>query len=142
MAKNDVAIKDLLAKVESQTTALGAKPKVSWVTNGVFKYNKDEYFNINVVQDLGAIALAFGFLLRHEDSFQDACAMLDIEAEFRWDGYLVSEWMSDFKTRIAMIKYARKKAQLDATKTKLQGLVSEEARTEMELEEIAKSLSE
>jgi hypothetical protein len=53
----------------------------------------------------------------------------------------VSEWEEDFKTRVRIIEYDKRKKTLDATKQKLNSLVSEEAKTEMELEEIAKALA-
>jgi hypothetical protein len=42
--------------------------------------------------------------------------------------------------RLSILKWEAKKQELDATQSKLSQLVSEEARTEMELEKIAKSL--
>lgn len=145
MAKNDDVIKDLLATIETQTTALGKAPRGTWLTNGVFKYNPEQgsrYFNINVVQDFTVIAHAMGFLMSRCRSFVEGCEELGIKAEFKWDGYYVEEWKTDFKMRISMIEYAKKKKMLEATKAKLHTLVSEKTRTELELVEIAKALKE
>ena len=59
-----------------------------------------------------------------------------MKAEFKWNGYSMDEWEEDFKTRIKAITWSEKKKVLDSTKTKLNQLVSEEARTEMELDSI------
>lgn len=141
MSKNDAVIKELMAKVEAQKASLGVKPRASWLTNGVFKFNASDYFNINVTSDVGRIAQALGFLLTQEDYFKKGCEALGVEAEFKWDGYSRSEWESDFKTRIKIIEYDSKKKLLDTTKAKLSSLVSEEERTAMELEDIQKLLA-
>jgi len=143
MAKNDVLIKELMAKVEEQTKALGAKPKASWSTNGIFKYSDPtNYFNINVVSDPTVFASALGFLVMYKEHYDRGCNMLCLfESDvYTWNGYTVDQWKEDFNTRISIIQYDKKKKVLDATKVKLNGLVSEEAKTEMALEEIAKLL--
>ena len=142
MAKNDELIKELLGKVEDQTAALGKKPRGTWVTNGVFKYsqNPNDSFNINVVTDFSHFAHALGILLLKKEFFERACKVLGITATFKWDGYTVDEYEEDFKMRISVVEYDTRKRQLEATKQKLQGLVSDEAKTEMALTDIAKSL--
>jgi hypothetical protein len=140
MSKNDVAIKELLKKVEEQKESLGSKERVTWLTNGIFKKDGTSHLNINTVTDGLVLATALGFILNQEASFLQACKELDVKGEFRWDGYTVEEWKEDFKTRMRVIEYDKKKKLLDATKAKLNMLVSEEARTEMELEDIKKIL--
>ena len=71
-----------------------------------------------------------------ETAFKEACRRLGVKAEFKWNGYSMDEWEEDFKTRIKAITWSEKKKVLDSTKTKLNQLVSEEARTEMELDSI------
>ena len=140
MAKNDDVIKTLLATIETQTAALGKAPRGTWLTNGVFKFDTNDYFNINVIQDFTVFARALGFLILQCRTFGEGCEELGIKAEFLWNGYAVSDWKEDFKTRIAIVEYDKKKRLLNATKEKLHSLVSEKARTEMELAEIAKVL--
>jgi hypothetical protein len=143
MSKNDVVIKDLMAKVESQKKAMGSKPRVVWATNGLFKKSSTEFFNVNVVNDLSVLAAAMGFLIAQEEAFVKGCreiGIIDDTLEYKWDGYTVGEWRGDFKTRAKMIEWDKKNKVLEATKSKLSSLVSEEARTEMELLEIEKLL--
>lgn len=140
MSKNDAVIKELMAKLEEQKAGLGKTPRGTWLTNGIFKFNSSDYFNINVVTDFSKLAGALGFLLLQEDAFNKGCDALGVKAEFKWDGYTRDDWEEDFKTRIAIVEYDSKKRTLDATKKKLQSLVSEETRTEMELDEIKKLL--
>jgi hypothetical protein len=142
MSKNDNVIKDLLAKLEEQKSGLGVKPKAAWATNGVFKFDHSDFFNINVTTDVSKFAAATGFLITGDNAFSKGCDELGLKDQvFKWDGYTREEWVQDFKTRIKIIEYDNRKKLLEATKTKLNGLVSEEARTEMELEDIKKLLA-
>ena len=140
MSKNDNAIKDLLQKVEEQKKSLGTKERVSWITNGVFKKGGD-FFNINTVNDPLVLVEALGFLIVQLEGFDKARFALGVSGDFKWDGYTYNDWQEDFKTRIKIIEYDKKKKVLDATKAKLNSLVSEEARTEMELDDIKKILN-
>lgn len=142
MAKNDDMIKQLMAKVAVQKEALGAKPKVSWKTNGVFKFDDKEYFNINTVQSSEPLVRALAYLLQKSSMYSEASKQLDVPVpeDMGFGGYSVYEWSQDFKLRLSVLKWEEKKRQLEDTEKKLAALVSEEARTEMELEKIAKSL--
>ena len=142
MAKNDVVIKDLMAKVEEQKAKLGTKERNVWRTNGVFKYDfdKSNFFNLNTVSDPTVLAYALAYLLGKESNFRDACSRLGVKSDYMHDGYLVEDWEEDFKTRVRGIEYDKNKKKLEDTKKKLASLVSEEARTEMELESIKESL--
>jgi hypothetical protein len=138
---NDAVIKELLKAVNDQKEGLGIKPRSTWVTNGIFKDVDDKgFFNINTVCDFSSFALALGLLISKEESFNDACDQLGIKEKYTWNGYTVEEWKEDFITRINTVKYSAKKKKLDITQKKLKSLVSEEARTEMELDEIKASL--
>lgn len=138
---NDAVIKELLQKVEEQKNGLGTRTKVAWVTNGIFKRDANSFFNLNTVVDVSVLANALGFLISQEGAFHEACKRLGVKSEYKWDGYTVEDWEEDFRTRISIIEYDKRKKTLDATRQKLNSLVSEETRTENELEEIKKLLS-
>jgi TPP-dependent trihydroxycyclohexane-1,2-dione (THcHDO) dehydratase len=140
MAKNDEVIKQLMAKVAEQKEALGVKPKVSWKTNGVFKFDDKRYFNINVT-DMQSLVEALAYMLQSSNTVLEAAKRLEVSFSVpMFGGYTVEEWEEDFKLRIAILKWEEKKKKLEETERKLAALVSEEARTEMELEKISKSL--
>jgi hypothetical protein len=141
MAKNDDMIKQLMAKVAVQKEALGAKPKVSWKTNGVFQFDKDSHLNLNTVSNEDKLVTALAHLLAQNSDTTEAAKILGVKPpKFLWCGYSVEDWVEDFKMRLSVLSWEARKTQLDATQAKLSQLVSEEARTEMELENIAKSL--
>jgi hypothetical protein len=140
---NDKVIKQLMDKVEEQKASLGTRKKHVLNTNGIFKYDENAtyYININTVCDSIVFVNALGFLLSNRNQYEQAADRLNIKVTaWKWLGFTLQEWEEDFKARIEQIEYDKKKKQLDATKAKLDTLVSEEARTEMELENIQKSL--
>lgn len=143
MTKHDDKIKLLLAKVEEQQNNLGVKPKASWNTNGIFKYKDGtNFFNLNTVRDAQPLVEALACLLEKESLHQQAAERLGVAIKpFLWDGNSICDWEKDFKKRLDIIGWEARKAQLDDTKKKLKSLVSEEAKTEMELEDIEKSLT-
>ena len=135
---NDQTINALLKKIEEQTAALGKPIKPAWNTNGVFKFGAGEALNINVTNETEKLCYALAELFEHEASFVRASGILGLKkAVYKYNGYTVDEWKEDFMTRIRVIEYNAKKKTLDATKAKLQGMVSEEAKTEAELAAIA-----
>lgn len=141
MAKNDEMIKTLLAKVETQKKDLGDKPRASWRTNGIFKYDQTTHFNLNTVSDSQPLVEALAFMLTKITMLVEACKRLGVSSpEFKWNGYTYDEYVEDFKTRLSIIAWEHKKRLLDDTKNSLSALVSEEARTEMELEKLSKLL--
>jgi hypothetical protein len=142
MEKNDDRIKQLMAEVESRKAKLGAKPKATWLTNGVFKFNSNEYFNLNTIQNSDKLVEALSFLIGKTRDQKEAAQFLGVpDPNFEWGGYSIQDWLADFKTRLSIVTWEANKAKLDVTQSKLSQLVSEEARTEMELDSISKSLT-
>lgn len=142
MEKNDDRIKQLMAEVESRKAKLGTKPKATWLTNGVFKFSPSEYFNLNTIQNSDKLVEALSFLINKTRDQDEAAQLLGVtEPSFEWNGYSIQDWLADFKTRLSIVTWESNKAKLDATQAKLSQLVSEEARTEMELDSISKSLT-
>lgn len=135
---NDAKIKKLMQTVEDKKKALGTKPRKVLDTNGVFKYPSGDHFNINATNDTKKIVAALAFLLQWENTHRDAAGRLGLDDDepYVHDGYTVEAWGADFKHRVAVIEYERKKRELDALKRKLDGLISADGKTEMELESI------
>ena len=144
MAKNDLKIKELMAKVAVQKEQLGLKPKCVLKTNGIFKYHAkddDSYFNLNTVKNSQVLVKALAFLLKEVASVTEASKLLELDVpEFSHNGYSFQDYVDDFKSRLAVLKYEERKAHLELTEAKLSQLVSEETRTEMELDKIEKLL--
>lgn len=139
---NDAKIIQLLGIVEQKRQQLGTKPRHILETNGVFKFPTGNHFNINATADPNIFIEALSFLLERRNCHAEACKLLEIEnpPPFVYNGYDVEQWGTDFKNRIAAIRYNERKLELARLEKKLNGLVSEEGRTASELDEIAKLL--
>lgn len=141
MSKNDNKIKELMVLAEKKKKALGKKPRATWRTNGVFKFNNGAHMNLNAVCSEDAIVDALAFALIGKSATIEACEILGVaEQEVEYNGYTLEDWTFDFKLRVSMIKWDKDKKKLDALEKKLNGLISEDAKTEMALEDIAKDL--
>ena len=137
---NDSKTKELIKKVEDRKASLGTRPKISWNTNGVFLYNKDS-LNLNVIKDKDLIVTCVAHLLSIEESSKKAASLLGFDShKVMYNGYSISDWIDDFKTRVSVIKWEEEHVKFVALEKKLATLISEEARTEMELADIEKSL--
>lgn len=56
-------------------------------------------------------------------------------------GYNISEWITDIKCKIEIFEYKQKEADLKALEAKLDKMLSDEKKTELELDEIAALLN-
>jgi hypothetical protein len=139
---NDVTIKALMAKIEEKRATLGVKPKVAWKTNALFKYDDNKHFNLNAINDIPILVDALGFVYAQISGWQKACDTLGVKSSsaIEWKGFALADWEADFKARVAAIVWEEERNKLRALEVKLKALVSEEARTEMELEDISKLL--
>lgn len=141
MSKHDEKIKKLLNKVETEKKKLGTKPKVIWNTNCMFRYNDQQYFNLNTVKDTTVLVEALAFLLEKQATMSEAAKRLGVNLPtLRWKGFPIENWEADFKLKAELIAWGEQQKKLAALQKQLKELVSEEAKTEMALEEIEKML--
>lgn len=140
-SKNDLKIKELTARVEEQQAKLGKKPKAVFITNAVFTEGAElgNPLNLNVLkkeQLIKLITKLFSLKIAHEE----AVKFLGVEIPLLVSNYSISDWLEDIKTRLKILDFEENQKKLDLTKENLQKLLSEDARTELELENIEKSI--
>jgi hypothetical protein len=141
MSKNDEKIKTLMAAVEKQKADMGSRPRVSFKTNGLFQTSKDHRTNLNTVSKTNDLVELLGTLLAREACLAEAAGMLNVEAPSSlWSGHSLEDWAHDFLQQSKLIKWREQKAKLDKLNKKLGKLMSEDARTATELEDIEKML--
>lgn len=142
MAKQDEKIKQLLNKIDSEKKKLGTKPKISWNTNCMFRFDENNYFNLNTVKDTKVLVEALAFLLEKQTMQGEAASRLGIECpDFEWKGFSLKDWEEDFKLKTRTTEWNAQQKKLANLQKKLKELVSEEAKTEMALDEIEKMLA-
>ena len=144
MAKFDAKVQKLIEEVKKRRASISKTEKSTWITNGSFRYfehSTEGSFNLQVVTDEVVFAKALAFLIDREGAFEEACKRLDVKGNFAWLGYLVADWESDFKTRLAKVRLNSEKKKLSALEKQLESLMSDELKTDMQLAEIEKLLN-
>lgn len=143
--KNDTRIKEMLSKIKVQIDEhLKNKPKTSYSTNGIFKDKSsiDAIININAITDIKIFISIVANLLEKNEYYKKSVELLAIKADdIKIDGYTVDEWISDIKQRIDTINWTAKRKQLQDAHEKLNCLISEEAKTSLELDSISAILN-
>lgn len=136
----DEQIKQLGVLVENKKTEIEKAERPNWITNGSFKYGKNssESFNLQTVSDPRVLVNALAMLVDRERGFTEAAKELGItEMKFDWFGYSVSDWKSDFKTRIDKIDIKNLKQELAEIESMLNDLTSPELKKQNKLDAIA-----
>lgn len=145
MNKNDVLIRELREKVETQRKELGPCKRPKLITDGIFIISKDnnKIININIINDINILIDAVGILVDYITNRKKACELLEIDfnqSELKLSGYTFDEWMTDFKERAKLIKWNKQKQSLNSAVKLLEVLMSEEAKTESEWKDLKKEL--
>lgn len=140
----DAKISELFAvlnkKKEELVEAENSAQK-KWKTNCSFPsvFGSTQPINIQTQTELALVELLSDLMI-HQDYQRKAAATLGSTVQPQWGGFLVEDWIEDFKTRVAKIQLVDKKKELTQLEKRLDAIVSPEQRRAMELAEITKSL--
>lgn len=134
--KNDEMILQLKKKVEEQKAELAKLPRtLQSETSTVFRTDA-ENLNLRVmsVEQLKLLKVKL-----------HAYAMSAIDLEIEIDevvvsGFSIDKWMHDIDMQISVLTRAEKEKKLKETEATLNRLLSDDKRTELELQELAKML--
>lgn len=131
--KNDERILMLKEQIEEKKKELGKQPRFSPITTCLFDYNGNK-INIHTLIDVKNI----NQLLVYFNMWAMSADDLGIDAEeVTWCGFSVLDWIEDLKSKKAVVEYAAKKEQLTALEKKLDKLLSDDKKTELEIDAIA-----
>ena len=135
MSKNDDRILELKKQVENKKKEI-AKKNVKFVpeTNLIIEINGQKT-NINVLSenDLKSLLVILNMY---------RMSAVDLEMkDFEISGYKVDQWMNDVKEKINMKTFKNEEAELKRLEEKLDKLLSEDKKTELELDSIAALLN-
>lgn len=138
MNKNDSTILALKNKIAEKQVALGNKPRFAPRTSCIldFNFNGNKY-NLNVC---GKDTLAL--LMCELHSIVLAAKDLGITDNIVVSGFPIADWIADIKDKLSVIDYANKKAELMAFESKLNALLTNDTKTELEIAEIAAMLED
>lgn len=131
--KNDERVLHLKQVIDKKKSELKGSKKFTPLTNCVLDLEGQKY-NLNVLQfdDLQLLLVRLNMYLM---SVKDLGISLEIS------GYNVAEWITDIKCKIEIFEYKKKEEELRALEDKLDKMLSDEKKTELELDEIAALLN-
>ena len=109
------------------------KTKFSPETNCIFNFNQQTY-NLNVLtgDELLNLMISLNTLVL---SAKDLNVIIP-----KLSGYFINEWISDIKNKLEVIQYKSEEEKLRKLESQLDRLLSDDKRTELEIEEIMKSI--
>lgn len=133
MSKNDDKILILKEQIENKKKALGKQPRFSPTTTCVFTYNNSK-INIHTLSSIKEIDM----MIVHFNMYVMSAKNLQIDCDnICFDGFSVLDWIEDLKSKKYTIEYNNKKKQLVELENKLDKLLSDEKKTELEIDAIA-----
>ncbi len=133
MSKNDDRILTLKKQIEDKKKELGKQPRFSPVTTCMFTYNGNRVniHTLTSVKDINAMLVYFNIYVMSAENLGINCE------DVCFDGFSVSEWMEDLRSKKAVVEYTSQKSQLAALEKKLDKLLSDDKKTELEIDAIA-----
>lgn len=134
MSKNDDRILELKKQVEDKKKELASKK--TWfvpITNCILEMD-GMTLNLNVLSESALILLWIRL-----NTYRMSAADLGLH-KFEISGYDLEDWITDVKARLEVIATKREENNLKAMETKLDKLLSEDKKTELELDSIAELL--
>lgn len=136
MNKNDSTIIALKNKIAEKQVALGNKPRFAPRTSCILDFNGNKY-NFNVC---GKDTLTL--LMCELHSIALAAKDLEITDSIVVSGFPIADWIADIKDKLSVIDYANKRTELMAFESKLNALLTNDTKTELEIAEIAAMLGD
>lgn len=130
--KNDervLQLKQVIDKKRSELKELRFIP----ITNCVLDLEGHKY-NLNVLQfdDLQLLYVRLNMYL---------VSAKNLGINLKISGYSLEDWIADIKSKLEVFEYKKKEAELKTLEAKLDKMLSDEKKTELELDEIAGLLS-
>lgn len=134
MNKNDDRILELKKQIETKKKAIFEK-KVRFIPETNCVLNMDGMtINLNVCSD-DALVL----LLIRLNSYRMSAVNLGM-SDFEISGYSITAWIKDIKSKLEVSSLKKEEADLKKMESKLDKLLSDDKKTELEIDEIANLL--
>lgn len=129
MSKNDERVLQLKKVIDEKRAELKSVKRFTPLTNCILSLDNQNY-NLNVLQ-INDLKLLLVKLNMYQMSAKDLEITLDIS------GYNITEWITDVKSKIEIFEYKKRESELKTLEAKLDKMLSDEKKTELELDEIA-----
>lgn len=146
MAKSvDEQVMDMLRKVEAKKAEIkAAEQKPRWITTGSLGLSDSVHDKVSIIttKDSAVLMNLYSFLLMKEEYLERSAKEMGLAFEPAYQGFKISDWQADLKTRAAQLSIENKKKELALLDKRVNGLVSPDQRRAMELEALSKELGE
>lgn len=131
--KNDERILMLKEQIEEKKKELGKQPRFSPITTCLFDREgcRINIHTLTSIKDINAMLVFFNTYVMSANDLDIDCNEVELY------GFSVLDWMEDLKSKKAVVEYSAKKEQLSILEKKLDKLLSDDKKTELEIEAIA-----
>jgi hypothetical protein len=141
MSSNDDKIRVLQTTIEKKRKALGDKPKINYVTNGLLNVG-DKRLNLNLINTTGQCVSVVTDLLVIKHHTEEANEILGTTEPAAVGDYSVDQWIGDVKQRADVILWSQEDRKLKQLDEQLDSWLSEEAQAADALADIAALLKD
>jgi len=142
-SKIDQAVMKLLEKIKEKESKLNLpKKRTQWKTNCTLKHEEHKTTNIQTIRDFSVLIDICAALLLVKKNTKEASETLGLVFKNDYLGYPIDDWIYDLKTRVNMLKLEEEKKEIKRLNDRINNLVSEDQRRELELKEIENILKE
>lgn len=131
---NDHKILELKKQIEDKKKQVGKLQKFTPVTNCSIEIDGLRH-NINVLSKEQILLLMVKL-----NSYAISANELGVLEDYNISGYNVIDWIADLKSKLSILGKKEEEAKLKAMESKLDQLLSDDKKVELELDEIANFL--
>lgn len=138
----DDKVLELLEEVKVKKERISSLAKIRYETKLTFSMPDGKQINLNTVLDVNKLIYYFSVIKNQIDLMESSAKFLGVEKfDNKFEGYTLEEWTTDFKSKIDLINIKQMKEDLKIKEDKLNSLISEDKRKELEFESILKDFS-
>jgi hypothetical protein len=134
--KNDERILALREQIEAKKKTLGKQPRFSPITTCIIDYNGERInlHTMNTVRDIDQFLVCLNMWVMSAEN-------LGVNpADIMMSGFSIVDWMDDLRSKREVVVYQEEAKKLNALNKQLEKLLSEDKKTELEIDAIAELL--
>ncbi len=143
--KNDELVLQLFNKVKDKQREITKVENTKWLTSCNLGKHLDivtDRVNLHTVNDIVKLVDLYYFMTSLEKGWGEAAKELGVKSNFKYLGFSLQDWKTDIKSRVGQIEVNKKKQELSELEARLDKLVSQEQRRELELAAISELLKD
>lgn len=133
--KNDDKILELKQQIEKKKAEFRVVKRFSPITNCSIEIDGMRY-NIQTLNENQLI-----LMLIKLNMYRLSAKDLNLVQDIFISSYNINDWISDIQDKLSVLNYNTELSKLKAMETKLEKMLSDEKKTELELDEIANMLN-